>query len=399
MNFAIIWWLTLSAKAQYPDSVGLVLGIASFLGFGPMVVTSLFAGVFVDRWNRKIVIAAVDSLEALFAGILMILFFVDEATIPIVLGILALRSMMQGFHNPAIQAIIPLLIPRDKLTQINSIEYLTNGIIFLIGPVIGATLIEWWGLERMAEIQAIDIITFVIAVIPLFIIYIPDITNEKRESDEKSFIKDFKEGIVFIKETDGLLTLLSSFTVLNFMLTPVEVLLPLIVISPIFFNGGAQILAFYLAAFQGGSIIASVIFSGKKLFVNNAKGVAVGQFMMYIGLFTLISSTVLNMQYLLYAAGLISGLALPIANVSSQTVWQSVVPLNLQGRVMSVRMVIAWVLNPISMLLAGYFADILNPVLILLIGGIIGFVYLFYAWFGTNLPIVEQILGLEELPN
>ena len=51
VQFALIWWITVTASSNDPNSVGTILGIASFLGFAPQIFTTLFAGVLVDRWR------------------------------------------------------------------------------------------------------------------------------------------------------------------------------------------------------------------------------------------------------------------------------------------------------------------------------------------------------------
>ena len=92
----------------------------------------------------------------------------------------------------------------------------------------------------------------------------------------------------------------------------------------------------------------------------------------------------------------ISGCSGILANVHSQAIWQSVVPPELQGRVMSVRMVIAWSLNPFSMLFAGIISDAIGYYTLFLACAILGSLYLMFAWFFTGLPRVEEDLGLKE---
>ncbi|MFX0210592.1 MAG: MFS transporter [Candidatus Hodarchaeota archaeon] len=400
VQFAIVWWITLTAKDDpaLADNVGLILGIASFLGFAPMVVTFIFAGVFVDRWNRKVLIGAVDGLQALVSALLVYLFLIGEATILYIFIVLFVRSVAQGFHRPALDAIIPLLIPREKLTKVNSVEYLANGLIFIVGPIVGAIVVEVVGLDNMGLIISIDVFTFVMAIIPLVLITIPDITLSKRTSTEKtSFKHDFMEGIGFLKTNSGLLSLLVTFTICNFVLTPIFVLSPLIVYD--YLKGGnAYILALSLAFFQFGATVSSLILTQKTLFTDNVKGVVYSQTIVYFCLFLLALSVITGNIYLFLFVALLRGICLPIMNVHSQNIWQTVVPPELQGRVMSMRKIIAWGLNPVSMLLSGYLADAIGPTAIFLIGGFAGIFFLAYAWIETDLSIVEEHLGLKESP-
>jgi len=137
-QFVIIWWITLETGSA------LYLSLASLLGFAPMIILSPFAGVFVDRWSRKALIGVVDFLQALVTVALILLFSVGIVSIWYVLALLALRGVFQAFHNPAVAAIVPLMVPRDKLSRMNGATYLFSGAVTLAGPVLAAFLLEIW---------------------------------------------------------------------------------------------------------------------------------------------------------------------------------------------------------------------------------------------------------------
>ncbi|NIQ04594.1 MAG: MFS transporter, partial [Candidatus Korarchaeota archaeon] len=83
----------------------------------PMVILSPFAGVFVDRWSRKALIGIVDFLQALTTVAIIFLFWLEIVVIWQVLALLTVRGIFQAFHNPAVSAIVPLMVPRDKLSR------------------------------------------------------------------------------------------------------------------------------------------------------------------------------------------------------------------------------------------------------------------------------------------
>jgi len=399
VQFAIIWWLTLTSADIYPGKTGFILSLASVSGFLPFVLTSLVAGVLVDRWNRKLVIGAADFLQALVTGLLLILFLVDLASIPVVLIVLAIRAVGQGFHSPATQAIIPLMVPKEQFTKVNSYQYLFNSVINLIGPVVGAVVVELVGVQHIGMILWLDMISFLVALIPLLLITIPDITKEKREQGEAHFVREFKEGIAVIVNHNGLLPLLLTFTLINILVAPVFMLLPLVVISPDLLNADATILGIIMAASQLGTISASLVFTKRKLFESNVNGVLIGQFCIYSGVIFMGIGILLGNLYILIAGTLLNGLALPLANVHSQNIWLAVVPPELQGRVMSVRQTIAWVLIPLAQLIGGYLADLIGPTQIYLFGAGIGTIVLLIIWVVTDLYRVEPKQRDEQLMN
>ena len=171
-----------------------------------MIIVTPIAGVFVDRWKRKKLIGSVDFLQALVT-VGMIFFFMFEFEIfqfsnhalnlsginrllghtdpgemlvskgPfelvwVLLAVLAVRGVFQAFQGPAIQAITPLMVPRKLLNRFNSFNFLTNSVIFLIGPVVAALLYAIPNVG-ISDLLWIDAGTFLFAVIPLLIVKIP----------------------------------------------------------------------------------------------------------------------------------------------------------------------------------------------------------------------------------
>ncbi|MFX0185783.1 MAG: MFS transporter, partial [Candidatus Hodarchaeota archaeon] len=221
VQFVIIWWITVETKS------GFFLALASFLGFGPGLFLTPIFGVFVDRWSRKKILITTDFFQVLFTILLIYLFLIEFVTIWFVLAIITVRGLFQAFQRPAIRAIIPIMVPSERLSQINGLDYLFNGVIGLIGAPIGAVLLNLW---VITDIIWLDAITFAIAIIPTSLITIPSVLNgSKKGKKERKFRNEFTEGFLFIKNNQGLLALLTVFTAANFFLRPIYVLLPLFV--------------------------------------------------------------------------------------------------------------------------------------------------------------------------
>ncbi len=392
VQFVIVLWVTLETKSS------VFLGIAAFAGFAPFIVVTPIAGVFVDRWNRKKVIISMDFLQAATTAILFLLFWFEVVTIWYVLLLSAARAVFQGFHMPATNAIVPLLVPKDKLSRINGLNYLMMGVIGIIGPAVAALLLLNWEIQ---DILLLDPFTFLIAVIPALIITIPEIKKDRPIEEKPSFKTEFTEGIVFIKERPGLLSLLSAFTAVNAFTQPLYVLFPLFLIQihSVGDKDLSGVLALLFGLQQVGMFLGSVLMTTWKGFKRNVVGVSLGILCMYLCLLFVVLTPPGSYAFLILGVAMwINGFTLPIANVSSQTIWQSVVPPEKMGRVMSVRTTIAWFVIPVSMLLSGVLAEILGILELLLACAILGLMFLTYTWFMTNFPNVEKDLLLTEVP-
>lgn len=112
VQFAIIWWLTVQTESA------VTLTTAALIGFIPSIVLGPYAGVWVDRLNRKTIMILADGLVAVSSGILGIAFLITQSPpLWFVYLILFLRGLGSTFHSPAMQAAIPMLVPPDMLTK------------------------------------------------------------------------------------------------------------------------------------------------------------------------------------------------------------------------------------------------------------------------------------------
>ncbi len=385
VQFAIIWWATIEKESA------VILGLMFFLWFGPMLVLSPFAGVYVDRWNRKKIIATVDFFQALATLILIYLFMMDLVEIWHILTIFALRGALDAFHRPAVQAIVPLMVPKDKISRINGLNHLIIGMIFLAGPVIAALLYVRWDIH---EILWVDVVTFLIAIVPLLFIIIPSVKSKHSEVEEKpSFAKEFKEGIGFIKEKKGFFSMVILFTSANFFLVPLTVLLPLLVLK--IHGGGSFNWAFLLALEQAGAIIGSIFMSVWKGFERRAFVITGSVCFMYLGM-VIVALAPAGAYWVMGSGMFLMGLSLPLVNVTVMTALHIVVPPNLQGRVYSMLRLLAVVSIPPATLLAGFLAEIIGIVEILTILALFGLVSTVYLWFMTDLKLVDETLSTIE---
>ena len=375
-QFVIIWWITVETGSA------LYLSLASLLGLAPMILLSPFAGVLADRMSRKTLIFTADFLQALATIALILLFTLSNIQIWQVLAILTLRGILQAFHSPTVSAIIPSMVPRDKLSRINGLNYLFSGTVALIGPVAAAVLLGFW---KIGQILWIDALTFIAALIPLLIITIPSV---KKKQEQSSFKTELIQGLAFIKNARGLLPLLILATALNFLLTPLSTLLPYYVKFD--HLGEAPDLAFVIAFLQGGIIAGGLLMSVTKGFKNKMTAVVASIYVIFAG-YALIALTPTGLFWFMATSALILAICLPIANVSTQTIIQTAVPLEMQGRVNSVTMALASAAQPFGMILAGTIVEFTKTANLFLACATTGILILTLSWLFTDIKHVEQM--------
>jgi DHA3 family macrolide efflux protein-like MFS transporter len=375
-QFVIIWWITIETKSA------LYLAVASFVGFAPMIILTPFAGVLVDRWNRKAIIGTVDCLQALTTIALIFLFRSGNISVLYVLVFLAVRSAYQAFNVPAVYAIIPLMVPQDKLSRVNGLNYLLSGTMMLMGPVVAATLLVF---AKIGEILWVDPATFLVALAALLLIKIPEVKEKKEKAP---FKEEFLEGLAFIKNLRGFVPLVLVATVLNFLLVPLDTLLSYFVIFDHF--GGAEGLALIMACMQGGTLAGGVLMSVIKGFKRKMFTATAFIYLIFVG-YALVAVTPTGAFWFMALGALLLGFGVAPANVSILTIIQSVVSVKMQGRVNSVMITLASAATPLGMVLAGAIVEFTGTVMLFLGCVVAGVFTLTISWFFTDVKHVEEM--------
>jgi len=340
----------------------------------------------VDRWNRRVLIGIVDFSQALATVALIFLFWLDIVSMWQILALLTLRGMLQAFHTPAISATTPLMVPKDRLSRMNGLDFLLSGAVTLVGPVIAAILLELW---KIHQILWIDAATFIVAVIPLLIIRIPSVRKTQDESQDKlSFRKEFGEGLAFIKNAGGFLSFIILATALNFLLTPLSTLFPYFVKFD--HLGEAADLAFVTAFVQGGILAGGLLMSVTKGVKKKMVAIISSIYIIFLG-YALIALTPTGLFWFMAISGFIMAFCIPIANVSIMTIRQTVVPLKMQGRVTSVMMALASAGQPLGMILSGAIVEFTGTTILFLGCVIIGVLVSTLSWLFTDIRHVEKM--------
>jgi len=354
VGFVIIWWI--KEITPDPDLASFLLGFANFLNMLPLIIISPIAGVFIDKWNRKYVIAIADSMQAFITFWLILMFSFGIENVTIVILINSLRGVCQAFHFPTIKAIIPIMIPKEKLSRMNAIDYGFNGLVHIAGPAVGAVL---YGFFPIAAVLWVDVITFFFAIIPLILIKIPKIRPSNPKKEEFSFLKDFREGIKSLKQVPGLVILLILISIVNFLGVPFGTLLPVFVGD--IHHGDQYWYAFVVGLMQVGMIIGAVIATIKKDYKNRVLVITSCILISVVGYFISTLSPI-GFFTMIGIGGMIRAAMTPLINTNFLTIIQLHVPPEKQGKVMSIVVSLAWLVIPPGSLVAGTLAALMGIV-------------------------------------
>ena len=345
------------------------------------------AGVYADKFNRKTLILIVDSSQAIVTLVGTILFQFNLMVILTVLIFMAVRSIFQAFHAPIVGAIIPTMVPPEKLVRINSIGFLFLGVIQIFAQLVASLLFLVFPIHI---ILWVDIITFTIALIPLILIKIPSVKkksmNTMGKNERNSFFKDFNIGLKTLKVVPGLLIIVIMSMIVTFLMAPLKVLMSLYVYGV--HGGEAGHYALVLTFFQGGIIIGAVIASVKKKWDHKVRALFIYMALGMVGL--VIFAIAPKGFYIIISIGaILTGLTLPITGSLTATFYQTTVPLDKMGRVSSISGTISASILPIGTILSGPLAEILGIPILFFYCSVLSLIVIASVWSFTNIRKVD----------
>ncbi len=248
VQFALIWWL--AEKTSSP----LMLGISGIAAYLPMAVFSPAAGIAADRYNRKMISVFSDMAMGTIAWIYAVMLFFFDLPVWTVFIMLCVRGIGSTFQQPAIQSIIPQLVPKDQLVKTNGWMQLLNSGSFLLGPVIGASL---YAVFPMSVVLMSDVAGAILASTALAIVKIPKL--EKAENETQHFAAEVKEGIQVFREDKKLYYIVLAEALCMFFYAPLSSFYPLMTSD--YFGLSAMYGSAVELCFAVGMIVSSLLFS------------------------------------------------------------------------------------------------------------------------------------------
>ena len=413
--FAITVWLTTTlypAEAQKPQLAWSLSALA--LAFAiPTVFLAPIAGAYVDRHDRKRTMIAMDFANGALSLVIVFLMATRRLNIVELVIIGSLGAVFATFHNAAFDTSYAMLVPEEKLPRANGMMQTIFSLSGIVAPGLAAALISLPALARQGRLPAfaaiagqvnegavlalgLDAATFVLAgLTPLFVsIPSPKRTDLHTPSGEKkSLWADVREGALYIWHRRSFLWLLGTFTVANFasgalVLQPILVkfqLAPDWVARGFTLESALALLATVgsLGGVAGGFVVSA--WGGLKR--RRVYGVLAALILAGLAQITYGAS-----RWLFLTAGaafFMEGMV-PVMNSHSQTIWQTQTPRELQGRVFSVRRLIAQFSWPASTLLMGALASRFDPGRIIVVLGAFTTIWCVVGLFNPYLMRLED---------
>ncbi|HYE12414.1 MAG TPA: MFS transporter [Patescibacteria group bacterium] len=362
--YAIMWHITLTTKS------GAMMTISAICGFLPTFFLSPFAGVWADRYNRKLLIILADSFIAVSTLLMAVLFLLGYDSIILLFVMSAFRSIGTGIQTPAVGAFIPQIVPEDQLTKVNGLNGSIQSMVMLISPMLAGALLSMATIET---IFFIDVVTAAIAVFVLtFLLKVP--AHAKAQNPQTvSYFKDLQGGIAYIRTQTYVKKFFIFCTFFFFLIAPVAFLTPLQVTRT--FGDDVWRLTAIEITFSIGMILGGVIMASWGGFKNRIHTMMFSCFMVGICTFAL---GVAHIFWLYLMFMVITGISIPFFNTPSMVLLQEKVEPDFLGRVFGVMGMISSSMMPLGMLVFGPIADVVRIEWLLIGTGFLLFIQSFF---------------------
>ena len=325
------------------------LALVAFFYILPQVILQSFAGVLADRWDRKRVMALSDAGQALGTILLLGLFASGAFQIWHLYLITFIQSVFGVFQGPAFTASVTMLVPDEQRDRANAIMQMSHPAAGIIAPAIAGLVFAAIGVTGAI---VIDLVTFIIAVIVILSVHIP--RPRKTEEGAKlsgTVLQELVAGLRYLWERPSLFWLLMMAMGLNFVMNMSGVLMTPYLLAR---TGDEATYGIILSIFNAGMLIGAIVISvwgGTRPRMNTI----IPSLLMTCTMVMVFGAA--QSTWLLGLAAFLILLPNAFANILLQSMLQSKVAPDVQGRVFGSVGQLAMLMTPISYLVAGPLAD------------------------------------------
>ncbi|HEY2467179.1 MAG TPA: MFS transporter [Terracidiphilus sp.] len=226
------------------------LGLDLFLGQLPIMMFSLFGGVFADRMDRRKMLLTSQYIQMACAFLLAALFVTHHLHVWHILTLSFVVGVGQSFGGPAYSALLPMLVGPEDLSNAIAMNSIQFNLARILGPTIGGIAYTTLGATWCFTLNGVS---YVAVIVSLFMIQVKFVPLKSRES----VLRSMGEGIRFIRNREGmsaLVVLAFSTTLFGFSLTG---FLPVVVEN--IFHKGPETYTLLLVFSGAGSICGGLI--------------------------------------------------------------------------------------------------------------------------------------------
>jgi len=239
----LIWRLTHSS---------FLVGVVNFAQFVGVFVLAPWVGSAADRFDRRRLIIATQVIASAVTGGLAVLQATGRVTTPVIIGLVLVVGLAWAFAMPAIQAMVPDLVPLDVVPAALAMSSLTFNLSRAIGPILGAAVVAHWGIATAFGLNALSYLGLIAGLLSVR-------PHQARRTAGPRL--GWGDSLRMVRSDTALLALLGVVAAISVTQDPVATLTP--GFSSEVFHRSDTLTGLLVGAFGGGSALAAATAAGR----------------------------------------------------------------------------------------------------------------------------------------
>ena len=360
--YALVIW-SYSAKGS-----ALMTALLMVCSYTPYVLLSIFAGTLADRWNKKLTMLICDSVAALTTLIVLILLRTGTLSIWHIYVVNAVGGLMNTVQQPASEVAVTRLLPERYFQKVGGLRYLSNSLNTILTPILATAVMGFFGMEAVI---LFDLGTFLFAALTLLLfIRIPE--EEERKKEAEPFLTSVKGGLGWLKRQQGILYLILFLAAINLVASMYNAAFPAMMLSR---AGGSERVMGVVNTVIGCSMLAGSILASFAKAPKSRIRVICNCLLISMSTENILLALGRNV-WVWSVGGFLGWISIPLMNANLDAVLRLRTPVNMQGRVYSVRNSLQFFTIPLGYLLGGLLVDyVFEPAMAARAGGLLTAVF------------------------
>lgn len=225
------------------------LGLDLFLGQLPVMMFSLFGGVFADRMDRRKMLLVSQYIQMICAFLLAALFALHLVKVWHILALSFFVGVGQSFGGPAYSALLPSLVDAEDLSNAIAMNSIQFNLARVVGPTLGGLAYTAFGATWCFALNGLSFLAVIASLFMIQVTFVPPKTTE-------SVLKSMKEGLQFIRRREGMAMLVILAFCTTLFGSSINSFLPVFVRNV--FNKGPETYTLLLVCSGAGSIVGAL---------------------------------------------------------------------------------------------------------------------------------------------
>jgi len=374
-------WITTTATSWLVYRLtgsAVLLGLVGFAGQFPAFLLGPFAGILVDRWDRRRLLIVTQVISMLESFALAALTLSGRITVEAILVLNVVQGIVNAFDMPGRQAFLSAMIEnKDDLPNAIALNSSMVNVARLLGPSIAGVVIAATNEGWCFAIDGVSYLGVIAALIAMRMA-----PRAARSGPRAGAWQQFVEGWRYAFGFRPIRSIILLLALVSLVGVPYSVLMP--IFAATVFHGGPHTLGFLMGASGCGALAGALWLATRRTVIGLGRIIVGASAAFGAGLigFSFATSLPIAIPCLVVA-----GCGFIVQMASSNTIIQTIVDEDKRGRVMSFYMMAFLGTVPFGSLMAGWLSSRVGAPYTLRLGGICCLAGA--AWFARELPIIR----------